>query len=1386
MKFRSALTGLALTFSGVSAYAAEPVSEVTIPEVRTNGGLRFRSEGAGTPNTLSGYIFAPLSQAENGSVLFVDGFANWNFSGDLNDSNFGASTRLGYRWMSSDNGWMFGVNAGADTTPYEGDYNWQAGVGLEALSQNIELSVNGYIPLSDSNQEVDRGFSGSYLKNNNLYLTNTYQDWITSFGGFDIEAGTPVARWDKGGLWLYAGYYYLDATVADGPDSSGFKARAEARIASNFAVGATYSYDDIFQSKATGYIRYGTQPVTGDAAAEISRAEQALLAQRGMPVEREMDVRISKVRLNKGTQKAENPDTDEAWVIRCVGSNNGGNDCDYNSLSAAAGAGDSDVILVADGKATDLGGGTLAIPKDAVLSNGGDAPELKTQYGKAHLRDIYGAGNANNRPTISNGTLTVASDTTIEGFAFTNATITNRSTSNVRIRNNTFTGSLNGEGAIVFDGATDVVIADNTITNPSTSALDGDANGSLIGRGIAVKNSDNVRITGNTVKGATAEGIYIENIGTSTNNRITANTVSDMRVDVDTNLEGGIFVRNTKDGYIAITGNTVKDNNQERGVGAPTSRGLEAANAADGIELNICRGGVNLGSDAFTDAVAGACTSNATLTAVISNNTVSNLQGSADGIDTNVGDNGTLNLTVEGNTVTGVGDEGFTLDVFGENTAVTASILNNTLKTSGAKGSFKDSTGALDEDGSTDGIAITLNEKPPAAQVVDGTYDFTIVGNTIVADTDNKAGTNEKPEKAEGIKFTVAEAQRAGSMSLKAVIKDNTITTRSGDGIEFAINEDAKGIQVALDATVTGNTITQTNDALQAGIADTGEVKDAIKFEFSTGNGADATAKTTGSILIDNNTITKQTGNSTTLGDAVDIKNDGVDANAKIKVTVKNQVQDSTVKIKRVNNQILTDTVANLEIKDNTITNPAVSLLVNSSVATYIGRGIDVRNSNKIAIEDNTITGATAEGIYIENIGTSSSNLVKGNTVTGMKASADSNLEGGIFVRNDKDGYITITRNTVKDNNLTSGEGFPAARGTNSTDGIEVNICRGGVNLDSDAFTDAVAGACSSNATLTAFVTNNTVSNLQGGADGIDANIGDNGRLNLTVDQNIVTGVGDEGFTLDAFGANTQANVVITDNTLKTSGAKGAAPGEDGSTDGIAVTFQENVSDGDFIASGVYDFTITGNTIEADTGNLAGTLERGDKAEGIKFTINEGVKNGTTKLTAVIDNNDVKTRIGDGIEFAVNEKAADGVVFDANITINNNRIVQTNDNPVGSNNKDPRDLIKATFSEDGTGSYTTGYFTITNNTVTSAAGAGDAFDYESLSTSTSNSFKFKIEDNDFSAADDDDLKILVPAGFLGIFAPVGTTDFTTYLNGKNTGADTKIDADSVTPEVFRF
>ena len=162
MKFHSALFALLLGIQGAAALADEPKKGIKVPTIRTNGGLRFQSEGAGTPNTLSGYILAPLYQSEKGNILFIDGFGSWNYGGNLNDSSFGASTRLGYRWLNDDRSWMFGANAGADTTPYQGNYNWQAGAGLEALNKNLEIRANGYMPLSNSNKQVAKS-SASYL-----------------------------------------------------------------------------------------------------------------------------------------------------------------------------------------------------------------------------------------------------------------------------------------------------------------------------------------------------------------------------------------------------------------------------------------------------------------------------------------------------------------------------------------------------------------------------------------------------------------------------------------------------------------------------------------------------------------------------------------------------------------------------------------------------------------------------------------------------------------------------------------------------------------------------------------------------------------------------------------------------------------------------------------------------------------------------------------------------------------------------------------------------------------------------------------------------------------------------------------------------------------------
>jgi ankyrin repeat protein len=60
----------------------------------------FQSQGGGTPNTFSGYLFAPLSQGALGEVLFLDVVANLNLGGALvqqTNVNAGASTRLADR-----------------------------------------------------------------------------------------------------------------------------------------------------------------------------------------------------------------------------------------------------------------------------------------------------------------------------------------------------------------------------------------------------------------------------------------------------------------------------------------------------------------------------------------------------------------------------------------------------------------------------------------------------------------------------------------------------------------------------------------------------------------------------------------------------------------------------------------------------------------------------------------------------------------------------------------------------------------------------------------------------------------------------------------------------------------------------------------------------------------------------------------------------------------------------------------------------------------------------------------------------------------------------------------------------------------------------------------
>ena len=711
------------------------------PKPQFNGGLRFDSQGAGTPNTLSGYAFLPILGNERGDVFFAESYINWNIASDGIDSSIGSSTRLGYRWLTDNKTWIYGVNAGIDNRPFQAQNFLQAGLGIEALSPKLEFRVNGYIPFSQTSNLYATGYNGAYgLANDQLQLNRSR--WFgTALGGIDVEVGTPVAHWQGGDLRVYGGYYYLDGDYVNG--SSGVRARAELRLSSNISLGGTVSYDDIFQTQATGYVRLGFSPQQKPIANSINEAEERFLAQRGLPVERQRVIQMANQQV-RDQEAARDPLTGKQWVVRCVGLNASAYNvrCGYGDLSAAVNAigAPADVLLLANGTNSNLNGSTLRLPAGTSLSNGANAPVLATQGGFIPLASVFGPGNGA-APQLSNGILSIGSNTTIAGLGFTNSSITNYSTKNVLITNNSFVGSYtdnptplatamaNGPinvsasalPAIQLNDIENLVISNNSFSFPQVQTYVSqrgtvDSGGTdqvcnqnaknksglcLSGNAIRLNNSNNTVISGNNVIGALDEAFRINN--PTGNLSIIGNSISDMRMGPDSNIGTVIIVgQNQGTSNIIISNNYISNNSAgvyNTVVSANQSNVSPSGdkNNIDPIEIGLCRGSTNFGryNDLYADPnFSGNCNSPTTMNVSVSNNTINLPKFSdliaqdGDGIDFNMGNNSILNANVSNNTVLtlggkGQGDNGITFDSRGNAYSqinVTNNLIQNTNK----------------------------------------------------------------------------------------------------------------------------------------------------------------------------------------------------------------------------------------------------------------------------------------------------------------------------------------------------------------------------------------------------------------------------------------------------------------------------------------------------------------------------------------------------------------------------------------------------------------------------------------------------------------------------------------------------------------------------------
>lgn len=263
----------------VTAEEARSVDDLDIIEinledvVQFNWGVQAELQGAGTPNQAGVGLFIPISKS-NSNVFFLDSLINANFSdyniygnsyldSSINDTKvagttFSTSTRLGTRWLSHDQSWMFGVNAGYDSRTMatgvtinnveinnpKTAYFSQVGVNIEAVNKKTNTNVYALIPIgrfgykSRKVAPINRAYGASPLATLGIDM------------GYMI---TPSVN-------IEAGYYYQtnEKDLPDYPSSvgnSGVRAELIYKFSNAISSGIVYSYDNSFKSRISANLK---------------------------------------------------------------------------------------------------------------------------------------------------------------------------------------------------------------------------------------------------------------------------------------------------------------------------------------------------------------------------------------------------------------------------------------------------------------------------------------------------------------------------------------------------------------------------------------------------------------------------------------------------------------------------------------------------------------------------------------------------------------------------------------------------------------------------------------------------------------------------------------------------------------------------------------------------------------------------------------------------------------------------------------------------------------------------------------------------------------------------------------------------------------------------
>ena len=628
--------------------------------------------------------WVPIAQnPQDGSVLFGD----IRIMGD-NNSNQEFNIGAGYRKLVTNKLLNDGILGGMlwydrRLTKRGSKFN-QLTAGLEWLSEQYDVRLNGYMPFNDSKSHSQnnpngsgRGFVGNQI------FVNTDQSVVEeALPGLDLELGYKLNFLDDvtDSTRFYVGGYHFKGDRVE--DVTGWRARLASDITRDVQIGARFQKDDVRGSQA-----YLEATVRFPFGQKKSFQQDGLRSRLDESPERDIDIvsneavtddGVNEVLFNATTGTIQNV----IHVDNTNGAGTGTAEDPFNTLVAAqAAAGVNDLIYVHRGDGTTTGQSNGIVIDDDGQMLVGSAANLTfngSRFSTSNGNDITGSAailapaNPLGGPTITNGAgdgvsimadNIFASGVIVDGASDDGIRITNAN--NLEIRsvnsNNNRNGILATYSGIgnhflrIYNSTSDnnsnygTFISVNDNVNFETQIYKNSFS-SNFNDGLSINSNDNsisdINIIDNTANNNSGDS---QSVGIQVNTRVNAQQTSLIKDNtVNNNGDIGIYV-------LGNTGNSV--NNTV-------------------IQRNIINNNVDFG------IVAQGFTGNGTLSGLIKNNTLSDNGG---GMLLRALENTSTTISLQNNSVNNSSVNAFRIEK-ADNGIMSVDIERNRLSNSGLNG----------------------------------------------------------------------------------------------------------------------------------------------------------------------------------------------------------------------------------------------------------------------------------------------------------------------------------------------------------------------------------------------------------------------------------------------------------------------------------------------------------------------------------------------------------------------------------------------------------------------------------------------------------------------------------------------------------------------------